>query len=71
MVEVRLADICGRYVMRRDDDEVFALYGAKVIDDPPGPSWNVAPRRQVRVVLEVASSRPAAGRLGWQAELLA
>lgn len=49
--------MCGRYVMRRDDDEISTLYGAQVIGDPPGPSWNVAPRQQVRVVLERAAGK--------------
>jgi putative SOS response-associated peptidase YedK len=46
--------MCGRYVARRADPEVANIYGATVVGDPPGPSYNVAPTQQVRVVLDRA-----------------
>lgn len=45
--------MCGRYAStRRDGDLLRDFQVASVVDDPPLPSWNVAPTDSSRVVLE-------------------
>jgi putative SOS response-associated peptidase YedK len=45
--------MCGRYAStRRDGDLLRDFEIASVVDDPPEPSWNVAPTDSSRVVLE-------------------
>jgi putative SOS response-associated peptidase YedK len=46
--------MCGRYALTRPNDELGGLYGAHVVTEDRGPSWNVAPTQDVRVVLDRA-----------------
>jgi putative SOS response-associated peptidase YedK len=45
--------MCGRYANSRHDGDLLRDFEvASVVDPPPGPSWNVAPTADARVVLE-------------------
>src|SRR5580698_5877655 len=45
--------MCGRYANSRHDGDLLRDFAvASVVDLPPGPSWNVAPTQDARVVLE-------------------
>jgi putative SOS response-associated peptidase YedK len=45
--------VCGRYVnVAADSDLVEEFDVEDVIEDPPGPSWNIAPTDPVRIVVE-------------------
>jgi putative SOS response-associated peptidase YedK len=45
--------MCGRYANSRHDGDLLRDFQvASVVDPPPGPSWNVAPTDESRVVLE-------------------
>jgi putative SOS response-associated peptidase YedK len=45
--------VCGRYANSRHDGDLLRDFEvASVVDPPPGPSWNVAPTQDARVVLE-------------------
>jgi putative SOS response-associated peptidase YedK len=45
--------MCGRYANARHDGDLLRdLAISSVVDDPPPPSWNIAPTAQARVVLE-------------------
>ncbi|HZZ52491.1 MAG TPA: SOS response-associated peptidase [Pseudonocardia sp.] len=47
--------MCGRYSAARPDEDLAREFDAQtVIDEPPDPSWNVAPTQTARVVLERA-----------------
>jgi putative SOS response-associated peptidase YedK len=45
--------MCGRYASARSVDDIAAAFGivADDVDAPPAPDWNVAPTKQVAVVL--------------------
>jgi putative SOS response-associated peptidase YedK len=45
--------MCGRYASTRHDSDLLRDFAvASIVDDPPEPSWNVAPTQLGRVVLE-------------------
>jgi putative SOS response-associated peptidase YedK len=45
--------VCGRYANSRHDGDLLRDFQvASLVDDPPEPSWNVAPTDPARVVLE-------------------
>jgi putative SOS response-associated peptidase YedK len=45
--------VCGRYANSRHDGDLLRDFEvASLVDPPPGPSWNVAPTQDARVVLE-------------------
>jgi putative SOS response-associated peptidase YedK len=45
--------MCGRYASTRHDSDLLRDFAvASIVDDPPEPSWNVAPTQLARVVLE-------------------
>jgi putative SOS response-associated peptidase YedK len=45
--------MCGRYANARHDGDLLRDFAvASAVDEPPGPSWNVAPTAPARVVLE-------------------
>jgi putative SOS response-associated peptidase YedK len=45
--------VCGRYANARHDGDLLREFAvASIVDDPPEPSWNVAPTDPGRVVLE-------------------
>jgi putative SOS response-associated peptidase YedK len=45
--------VCGRYSNARLDADLLKDFQvASVVDGPPPPSWNIAPTREARVVLE-------------------
>jgi putative SOS response-associated peptidase YedK len=45
--------MCGRYASIRSDSDLLRDFAvASVVDEPPPPSWNVAPTQSARVVLE-------------------
>jgi putative SOS response-associated peptidase YedK len=45
--------VCGRYASIRSDSDLLRDFAiASVVDEPPEPSWNVAPTQLSRVVLE-------------------
>jgi putative SOS response-associated peptidase YedK len=45
--------VCGRYANSRHDGDLLKDFQvASIVDEPPGPSWNVAPTAMARVVLE-------------------
>lgn len=45
--------MCGRYASIRSDSDLLRDFAiSSVVDEPPEPSWNVAPTQQARVVLE-------------------
>lgn len=45
--------MCGRYANSRHDGDLLRDFAvASIVDPPPGPSWNVAPTQDARVVLE-------------------
>jgi putative SOS response-associated peptidase YedK len=52
--------VCGRYANSRHDGDLLREFAvASVVDPPPGPSWNVAPTQDARVVLErVVNNEP-------------
>ncbi|HVW81378.1 MAG TPA: SOS response-associated peptidase [Mycobacteriales bacterium] len=52
--------MCGRYAStRRDGDLLRDFQVASVVDDPPEPSWNLAPTDPARVVLDrMVSNQP-------------
>jgi putative SOS response-associated peptidase YedK len=43
--------VCGRYSASRPPDLTAETYAATVVDDPPPPSWNVAPTDSISVVV--------------------
>jgi putative SOS response-associated peptidase YedK len=44
--------MCGRYVSVTADADLVAEFDAdEAVDDPPGPSWNVAPTDPVRMIV--------------------
>jgi putative SOS response-associated peptidase YedK len=49
--------MCGRYSASRPPDLTAETYAAAVADDPPPPSWNVAPTDPVAVVVERGGAR--------------
>lgn len=52
--------MCGRYASTRHDSDLLREFEvASIVDDPPEPSWNVAPTQLARVVLErVVNDKP-------------
>jgi putative SOS response-associated peptidase YedK len=45
--------MCGRYANARHDGDLLKDFAvASVVDEPPPPSWNIAPTQDARVVLE-------------------
>jgi len=52
--------VCGRYANSRHDGDLLKDFAvASVVDPEPGPSWNIAPTQNARVVLErVVSEQP-------------
>lgn len=52
--------MCGRYASTRHDSDLLRDFAvASIVDDPPEPSWNVAPTQLARVVLErVVNDKP-------------
>jgi putative SOS response-associated peptidase YedK len=52
--------VCGRYANSRHDGDLLREFAvASVVDPPIGPSWNVAPTQNARVVLErVVNDQP-------------
>ena len=45
--------MCGRYASTRHDSDLLRDFAvASIVDEPPEPSWNVAPTQLARVVLE-------------------
>lgn len=45
--------MCGRYVSVKSDEDLTSEFDVEeVVDDPPPPSWNVAPTDPVRVVVQ-------------------
>ena len=49
--------MCGRYSASRPPDLTAEAYAARVVDEPPPPSWNVAPTDPVSVVVERGEGR--------------
>jgi putative SOS response-associated peptidase YedK len=44
--------MCGRYSASRPPDLTEDTYGAPFVDEPPPPSWNVAPTDPVAIVVQ-------------------
>lgn len=54
--------MCGRYVSVAADADLVAEFDAdEVLDEPPGPSWNVAPTDPVRMVVRRPPAESATG----------
>jgi putative SOS response-associated peptidase YedK len=49
--------MCGRFSVSRPPDLTAETYRAVVVDEPPPPSWNVAPTDPVSVVVERDTGR--------------
>jgi putative SOS response-associated peptidase YedK len=49
--------MCGRYSASRPPDLTAETYAAAVVDEPPPPSWNVAPTDPASVVVERGEGR--------------
>ena len=49
--------MCGRYSASRPPDLTEETYAARAVDDPPPPSWNVAPTDPVSVVVDRGEGR--------------
>ncbi|HEU0129519.1 MAG TPA: SOS response-associated peptidase [Mycobacteriales bacterium] len=49
--------MCGRYSASRPSSLLAETYAATVADEPPAPSWNVAPTDPVAVVVERPAGR--------------
>ncbi|HVF05737.1 MAG TPA: SOS response-associated peptidase [Frankiaceae bacterium] len=49
--------MCGRYSASRPPDLTEETYAARVVDEPPPPSWNVAPTDPVSVVVDRGEGR--------------
>ena len=49
--------MCGRYSASRPPDLTEETYAARLVDEPPPPSWNVAPTDPASVVVERGEGR--------------
>ena len=49
--------MCGRYSASRPPDLTAETYAAAIVDEPPPPSWNLAPTDPASVVVERDSGR--------------
>lgn len=49
--------MCGRYSASRPPDLTEETYAARAVDEPPPPSWNVAPTDPVSVVVDRGDGR--------------
>lgn len=49
--------MCGRYSASRPPDLTEETYAARPVDEPPPPSWNVAPTDPVSVVVDRGEGR--------------